>query len=109
MGINVTKMTIFSFRTRLATAIAAIAGVVVAPTTTLQFNSGQLFTISGFIAVVIGGISSFPWRDHRWTAARIGNAACHRLRIFAFQQRHRPGDPALDPRIRTDRADPLRG
>ena len=58
MGINVTKMTIFSFG--LATMIAAIAGVVVAPTTTLQFNSGQLFTISGFIAVVIGGISSFP-------------------------------------------------
>lgn len=58
MGINVTRMTIFSFG--LATMIAAIAGVVVAPTTTLQFNTGQLFTISGFIAVVIGGISSFP-------------------------------------------------
>ena len=58
MGINVTRMTILSFG--LSTMIAAIAGVVVAPTTTLQFNSGQLFTISGFIAVVIGGISSFP-------------------------------------------------
>ena len=58
MGINVPRMAIFSFG--FATMIAAIAGLVVAPTTTLQFNSGSLFTISGFIAVVIGGISSFP-------------------------------------------------
>ena len=58
MGINVKRMTLLSFT--LATLIAAVAGVVVAPTTTLQFNTGQLFTISGFIAVVIGGISSFP-------------------------------------------------
>ncbi|MBU1315802.1 MAG: ABC transporter permease [Alphaproteobacteria bacterium] len=58
MGINVKRMTVLSFT--LATLIAATAGVVVAPTTTLQFNTGQLFTISGFIAVVIGGISSFP-------------------------------------------------
>jgi len=58
MGINVRRMTIFSFA--LATMIAAIAGVVVAPTTTFQFDTGRLFTISGFIAVVIGGIASFP-------------------------------------------------
>jgi branched-chain amino acid transport system permease protein len=58
MGIDVKRMTLLSFT--LATLIAATAGVVVAPTTTLQFNTGQLFTISGFIAVVIGGISSFP-------------------------------------------------
>ncbi|TAZ70595.1 hypothetical protein ELH72_32145 (plasmid) [Rhizobium ruizarguesonis] len=58
MGIDVKRMSLLSFT--LATLIAAIAGVVVAPTTTLQFNTGQLFTISGFIAVVIGGISSFP-------------------------------------------------
>jgi branched-chain amino acid transport system permease protein len=58
VGIDVPRMAIFSFG--LATMIAAVAGVVVAPTTTLQFNSGSLFTISGFIAVVIGGVSSFP-------------------------------------------------
>lgn len=58
MGINVPRTATFSFA--FATFIAAIAGIVVAPTTTLQFNSGALFTISGFIAVVIGGISSFP-------------------------------------------------
>ena len=58
MGIDVSRMTLLSFG--LATLIAAIAGVTVAPVTTLQFDTGSLFTISGFIAAVIGGISSFP-------------------------------------------------
>jgi branched-chain amino acid transport system permease protein len=58
MGINVPRMTLFSFG--LAAAIGAIAGVIVAPTTSLQFDTGRLFTISGFIAVAIGGIGSFP-------------------------------------------------
>jgi branched-chain amino acid transport system permease protein len=58
MGIDVPQMTILSFA--LATLIAAAAGVTVAPTTTLQFDTGGLFTISGFIAAVIGGITSFP-------------------------------------------------
>jgi branched-chain amino acid transport system permease protein len=58
MGIHVRRMTLISFG--LATLIAAVAGVVVAPTTTLQFDTGGLFTISGFIAAVIGGIGSFP-------------------------------------------------
>lgn len=56
VGVNVTRVTVLSFM--LATALAAIAGVVVAPTTTLQFDTGGLFTISGFIAVVIGGLST---------------------------------------------------
>jgi len=56
VGVNVPRVTVLSFM--LATALAAIAGVVVAPTTTLQFDIGRLFTISGFIAVVIGGLSS---------------------------------------------------
>lgn len=58
MGIDVPRMTLLSFG--LATFIAAIAGVMIAPTTTLQFDTGSLFTISGFIAAVIGGILSFP-------------------------------------------------
>ena len=40
--------------------IAAISGVIVAPTTSLQFDTGRLFTISGFVAAAIGGIASFP-------------------------------------------------
>jgi branched-chain amino acid transport system permease protein len=58
MGINVKRMTLFSFG--LATLIAAVAGVVVAPTTSLQFDTGHLFTNFGFIAAVIGGMASFP-------------------------------------------------
>ncbi len=58
MGISVPRMTLLSFG--MAACIGAIAGVVVAPTTSLQFDTGRLFTISGFIAVAIGGIGSFP-------------------------------------------------
>lgn len=58
MGIDVPRMTLFSFA--LATLIAAIAGVIVAPATSLQFDTGRLFTISGFVAAAIGGIASFP-------------------------------------------------
>ena len=58
MGIDVRSMTLLSFG--LATLIAAIAGVSIAPTTSLQFDSGSLFTIAGFLAAVIGGITSFP-------------------------------------------------
>ncbi len=58
MGIQVPRMTLLSFG--LATLIAAVAGVMVGPTTTLQFDTGGLFTIQGFIAAVIGGITSFP-------------------------------------------------
>jgi len=58
MGIDVPRMTLLSFA--LATLIAAISGVIVAPSTSLQFDTGRLFTISGFVAAAIGGIASFP-------------------------------------------------
>lgn len=58
MGISVPRMTLFAFA--LAAAIGAVAGIVIAPSTSLQFDTGTLFTIFGFIAVAIGGIGSFP-------------------------------------------------
>jgi len=58
MGISVPGMTLFAFS--LSAAIGAIAGIVVAPSTSLQFDTGTLFTIFGFIAVAIGGVGSFP-------------------------------------------------
>jgi len=58
MGINVPRMTLLSFG--LAVLVAAISGVTIAPTTSLQFDTGRLFTISGFVAGAIGGIASFP-------------------------------------------------
>ena len=57
VGVNVRRLTLLSFA--LAAALGAVAGVVVAPTTSLEFDTGRLFTVSGFIAVVIGGLGSF--------------------------------------------------
>src|SRR6185437_3076705 len=57
MGINLKRMTLLSFG--LAALIGSIGGVLVAPIMSLQFDSGQFFTISGFIAVAIGGMASF--------------------------------------------------
>jgi branched-chain amino acid transport system permease protein len=57
MGIDVRRMMLLSFV--LAAAIAAIGGILISPITSLQFDSGRLFSIYGFIAVAIGGMGSF--------------------------------------------------
>ena len=57
MGVNVPRMMLLSFG--LAAAIGAASGVLVAPITSLQFDSGGFFTTSGFIAVAIGGMGTF--------------------------------------------------
>ena len=57
VGISVPRMTLLSYAA--AAAMGAIAGVVIAPTTSLQFDTGRLFTTSAFIAVVLGGLGSF--------------------------------------------------
>ena len=58
MGIGVPGMMLFSFT--MAAGLGALAGIVIAPATSLQFDTGRLFTVSGFIAVAIGGIGSLP-------------------------------------------------
>jgi branched-chain amino acid transport system permease protein len=57
MGIDYRGMVLFSFS--LAVLIAALGGVVVGPTLSFAFDTGNFFATYGFIAVVIGGISSF--------------------------------------------------
>ncbi|MDF2118675.1 ABC transporter permease [Roseiarcaceae bacterium H3SJ34-1] len=57
MGIDTRRMMLLSFT--LAAAIGATSGLLVAPITSLQFDSGGFFTTSGFIAVAIGGMGSF--------------------------------------------------
>lgn len=57
MGIDVRRMTLLSFT--LAAFIGALGGIVVAPITSLEFDSGHFFTNFGFIAVAVGGIGSF--------------------------------------------------
>jgi len=57
MGIDLPRMMLLSFA--LAALIGAVGGVLVAPIMSLQFDSGQFFSIAGFIAVAIGGMGSF--------------------------------------------------
>jgi len=57
MGIDLPRMMLLSFG--LAALIGSVGGVLVAPVMSLQFDTGQFFTIAGFIAVAIGGMGSF--------------------------------------------------
>jgi branched-chain amino acid transport system permease protein len=57
MGINVRLMTVISYA--VAAGIGGVAGMVIGPIVSLQFDGGGIFTTSGFIAVTIGGIASF--------------------------------------------------
>lgn len=57
MGIDLPRMMLVSFG--LAALIGAAGGVLVAPIMSLQFDTGQFFTITGFISVAIGGMGSF--------------------------------------------------
>jgi branched-chain amino acid transport system permease protein len=57
MGIDVNRMMLLSFV--LASSIAALGGILISPIASLQFDSGRLFSIDGFVAVAIGGMGSF--------------------------------------------------
>lgn len=56
MGINVKVVVMVSFV--LAAVITAMAGVLAAPTVFVAPAAGLLFTIKGFVAIVIGGMGS---------------------------------------------------
>ena len=56
MGIGVGRMQWLSFV--LAAVIGAIGGIVIGPITSFEFDTGRMYTIFGFIAAVIGGITS---------------------------------------------------
>jgi branched-chain amino acid transport system permease protein len=56
MGVNVNIVVIVSFV--LGSVITAIAGVLAAPTVFVEPAGGLLFTIKGFVAIVIGGMGS---------------------------------------------------
>jgi ABC-type branched-subunit amino acid transport system permease subunit len=57
MGIDVPRMTLFSFC--LAAVIAGLGGIAVAPITSLEFDTGGFFTNFGFISVAVGGLGAF--------------------------------------------------
>jgi branched-chain amino acid transport system permease protein len=58
MGISPTAAGRFSFA--LAAAIGALSGVLIAPITTLYYDSGFLISLKGFVGAVCGGLVSFP-------------------------------------------------
>jgi branched-chain amino acid transport system permease protein len=44
----------------LAAAIGALSGILIAPTTTLYYDTGFLIGLKGFVAAVFAGLTSFP-------------------------------------------------
>ena len=44
----------------LAAAIGAISGVLIAPITTIYYDTGFLIGLKGFVAAIIGGLGNFP-------------------------------------------------
>jgi branched-chain amino acid transport system permease protein len=44
----------------LAAAMGALCGVLIAPLTTVYYDSGFLIGLKGFVAAIIGGMSSYP-------------------------------------------------
>jgi branched-chain amino acid transport system permease protein len=44
----------------LASFIAAISGVLIAPITTIYYDSGFVIGLKGFVAAILGGLASYP-------------------------------------------------
>ena len=44
----------------LASLIGAVSGILIAPLTTIYYNSGFLLALKGFVGAVVGGLASFP-------------------------------------------------
>jgi branched-chain amino acid transport system permease protein len=44
----------------LASAIAAIAGILISPTTTIYYDTGLIVGLKGFVGTVVGGFISYP-------------------------------------------------
>ena len=44
----------------LAAVIGAISGILIAPITTIYYDTGFLIGLKGFVAAIIGGLVSYP-------------------------------------------------
>lgn len=58
MGISTAAAGRLSFT--LAAFIGALAGLLVAPTTTMAYDTGFLIGLKGFVAAIFGGLASYP-------------------------------------------------
>jgi branched-chain amino acid transport system permease protein len=58
MGISTTQAGKLSFL--LAAAIGAFSGILIAPITTIYYDTGFLIGLKGFVAAIVGGLASYP-------------------------------------------------
>lgn len=58
MGISPSLMALLSFA--LSAGLGAIGGIVIAPTTLATYDMGSMLALKGFVAAIIGGMSSTP-------------------------------------------------
>ncbi|MEO7127669.1 MAG: branched-chain amino acid ABC transporter permease [Rhodoferax sp.] len=58
MGISTVGAGRLSFT--LAAFIGALAGLLIAPTTTMAYDTGFLIGLKGFVAAIFGGLASYP-------------------------------------------------
>jgi branched-chain amino acid transport system permease protein len=58
MGISTVSAGRLSFT--LAAFIGALAGLLIAPTTTMAYDTGFLIGLKGFVAAIFGGLASYP-------------------------------------------------
>lgn len=56
VGININRMVSLSFA--LSAVLAALGGVVLTPVTMMRYSQGTVFTLTGFLAAVVGGLGS---------------------------------------------------
>ena len=58
MGISTTMAGKLSFL--LAAAIGAFSGILIAPITTVYYDTGFLIGLKGFVGAIVGGLASYP-------------------------------------------------
>lgn len=56
MGINTRRMALLAFG--LSAAVTAIAGIVITPATFMTYDRGLILSLKGFVAAIMGGMSS---------------------------------------------------
>lgn len=61
----------------MATFIGALSGILIAPITTLYFDSGFVISLKGFVGAIIGGLVSYP-------VAAIGALAVGLIEAFSM-------------------------
>ena len=51
---------VFAGRATFFLAAASVSGILIAPITTMYFDSGFMVSLKGFVGAIIGGLVSYP-------------------------------------------------